>query len=71
MTLPPDYKALAKRLSDTLMTVAPLGGSECFIRVGNEYYADPEFFTARILELREAVHKARVQAAVHAKNGVQ
>lgn len=43
----PDYKALCKRLSDALLKVRPLGGSEMFIRVGSgedeNFIADPDY----------------------------
>lgn len=58
----PDYKALAKRLSDALLMVAPLGGSECFTRVGDDYYADPEWFARRIVENQERLHNAMTRA---------
>ena len=60
------YRALAKRLSDVLLTVAPLGGSECFMRVGDEFFAEPEFFKQRIAELHSSRHEA-LQRAIRAE----
>ena len=58
-------RTLAKRLSDALLTVAPLGGSECFIRSGDDYYADPEWFKHRIADLHARAHEGMKQS-VHA-----
>lgn len=44
----PDYKALCKRLSDALLKIRPLGGSEIFIKVGEDYFADPNYCGALI-----------------------
>lgn len=33
----------AKRLSDALLKVRPLGGSEMFVKRNNKYYADPDY----------------------------
>lgn len=55
----PDYKALARRLSDALLKVRPLGGSELFIRVGNEFFADPDVCGAEIEQLRDKLNQAR------------
>lgn len=45
-------RGVARRLSDALLKVRPLGGSELFMRVGEEYYADPTFCGAEIDRLR-------------------
>jgi hypothetical protein len=66
----PDYKALAKRLSDTLLKLAPLGGSECFIRIGDDYFADPEWFKGRITDHQRILHEARREAALARKSSV-
>ncbi len=54
---------LAKRLSNALLTVRPLGGSELFIRSGEgaseDYYADPVYLTQCIKQDHEALHEAR------------
>jgi hypothetical protein len=41
-------RAFIKQLSDTLLTLRPLGGSECFVQRFGAYYADPEYFKAQI-----------------------
>lgn len=33
----------AKRLSDALLKIRPLGGSELFVKRNGEYYADPDY----------------------------
>ncbi|MGW9332762.1 hypothetical protein [Bosea sp. NPDC055594] len=50
---------LARKLSDALLTVRPLGGSELFMRVGDEFYADPVVCAAEIAKLRSDLHEAR------------
>jgi hypothetical protein len=55
-------RELAKKLSDTLLKVAPLGGSECFVRVGEDFYADTEFFSQRIRENQDRLHEAMKRA---------
>lgn len=58
----PDYKALAKRLSNALLKVRPLGGSELFIRFGEEeFYADPDYCGKAIDKLREDLHNERIE----------
>lgn len=49
---------LAKELSDALLTVRPLGGSELFIQRGGKYYADPVFCAAAITDLHASRHRA-------------
>lgn len=51
--------ALLRRMSDALLEVRPLGGSELFMRVGEEFYADPCACTAEIRRLRSDLHEAR------------
>ena len=51
-------EALAKQLSDALLTVRPLGGSELFIKRNGKYYADPEYLKAAIKVDSESRHKA-------------
>lgn len=53
------YYSLSHRLSRALLGVRPLGGSELFIKVGEEYFADPDFCGRAITALREALHSAR------------
>jgi hypothetical protein len=50
--------ALAKQLSDALLTVRPLGGSELFIKRAGDYYADPEYMKAAIKEDRDSRYNA-------------
>lgn len=42
----------AKRLSDALLKIRPLGGSELFVKRNDQYYADPDFCGRMIEELR-------------------
>lgn len=56
-------RGIAKELSDTLLTIAPLGGSECFRRTGDDYFADPKYFRVRIQHEKQALHKARCEIA--------
>lgn len=55
---------IARQLSDALLKVRPLGGSELFMRVGEEFYADPVVCGREIEELRRALHNARVETAL-------
>jgi hypothetical protein len=64
----PDFHALARRLSDALLKVRPLGGSEMVIRVGDEYFADPEYCGQLITEHREREHKALMDASALRKS---
>jgi hypothetical protein len=41
----------AKRLSDALLKVRPLGGSELFVKRNNQYYADPDYCGRLVEEL--------------------
>lgn len=59
----PDYKTLAKRLSTALLKVRPLGGSELFIKVGDEYLADPDYCGAVIDQMRQELHETRIAIA--------
>lgn len=52
-------RKLARQLSDALITVRPLGGSELFKKHGDEYFADPEFCAAAIQQQRDALHEAK------------
>lgn len=54
-----EARALAKKLSDALVTVRPLGGSELFMRVGEEFFADPIVCTAEIERLRADLHETK------------
>jgi hypothetical protein len=50
----------AKLMSDALLELRPLGGSEMFTRVGEEFYADPDYCTRLIREMRQELHELRV-----------
>lgn len=50
---------LARKLSDALLTVCPLGGSDLFMRVGEDFYADPSVCSAEIAKLRSDLHEAK------------
>lgn len=52
-------RSVAKRLSDALLTLRPLGGSEMFVRFGEDFYVDPDYCKTIISELRAEVHEAR------------
>lgn len=52
-------EAVARKLSDALLTVRPLGGSELFMRVGEDFYADPVVCAAEIKKLRDDLHNAK------------
>jgi hypothetical protein len=45
----------AKRLSEALLKVRPLGGSELFVKRNNQYYADPDYCGRMIEELRTSL----------------
>ena len=57
-------RAHAKKLSDALLKVRPLGGSELFVRVGEDFYADPEFCGNAIVSLLSDRHEA-LKAQAH------
>lgn len=48
-----DLTALARRLSDALIKVRPLGGSELFTQADGDFYADPDYCGRLIDEGRE------------------
>jgi hypothetical protein len=57
--------AFIKQLSDALLTVRPLGGSELFVNRFGAYYADPVYCQTMILKLRTDLndaHKEKVRA---------
>jgi hypothetical protein len=56
-------KEHAKRMSDALISVRPLGGSELFVQVDGEFYADPDWCGAAIKKLRDDLHEARIEIA--------
>lgn len=55
-------RLLARRLSDALLTVRPLGGSEMFIKVGDDFYADPDYCARLIAEQNDRLHEAKKEA---------
>lgn len=52
-------RQFTKSLSDTLLGLRPLGGSECFMRVGEDYYADYRYFGRVIEEQRNSLDELR------------
>lgn len=50
----------AKLLSNALLKIRPLGGSELFVKRNGDYYADPEYCGRLIEEMRDALHQARI-----------
>lgn len=56
-----DYKALARRLSDALLNVRPLGGSEMFAKVGDEFYADPEYCAELLQGHRDTERETKLE----------
>jgi hypothetical protein len=59
-------RAHAKAMSDALLKVRPLGGSELFVRVGETFYADPKFCGDAIEKMQTDLHEAR-KAVVRAR----
>lgn len=47
----------AKRLSDALLKIRPLGGSELFVKRNGQYYADPDYCGAAIEEAHNSRHE--------------
>jgi hypothetical protein len=62
-------RMLAKSLSDALLTIRPLGGSEMFRMYCGAYYADPSTCKAMIAQLHDDLHEAR-KAVVRARKNV-
>lgn len=56
-------RLLARRLSDALLTVRPLGGSELFMRLGDEFWADPDVCASEIKRLRDDAIEAKLSKA--------
>lgn len=50
---------LLRKMSDALLEVRPLGGSEMFKRFGEGFYADPAICTSEIRRLRSELHEAK------------
>lgn len=53
-----DLRSRIKRLSDALLTVRPLGGSELFVRWGDAFHADPDYCKGLIEHLHLTKHEA-------------
>jgi hypothetical protein len=51
-----------KELSDALLKVRPLGGSELFVKRFGTYFADPKYCGAAIEEMSKRLYEARVDA---------
>ncbi|MES2030894.1 MAG: hypothetical protein V4477_17065 [Pseudomonadota bacterium] len=69
-----DMLAFMKELSDALISVRPLGGSELFVKRFGEYFADPAYCKAVIQVNHERYHEAmkqniRLQREISASNG--
>lgn len=56
---PDPVEVHARAMSDALLKVRPLGGSELFTRIGDEYFADAAFCGAEIDRLRTELHNER------------
>lgn len=56
-------KALAKRLSNTLLKLRPLGGSELFMQACGDNFADPNTLSQMIADDRQSLHDARCKVA--------
>lgn len=59
----------ARAMSNALLKIRPLGGSEMFVRVDSEFYADAVFCGQLIEQLRRDLHEARVEIATLRKAG--
>lgn len=55
------YRRLARELSEALIKVRPLGGSELFIQRDGQYYADPIYCGAAIESSNRSRHEAMVE----------
>jgi hypothetical protein len=54
-----DVVELLKRMSDALLNIRPLGGSEMFMAYGDGFIADPEYCERLIVETRQQLHEDR------------
>lgn len=57
----------AQAASKALLKVRPLGGSELFTRVGEQYLADPAYCGNEITSIRGQLHFAKLAAALGGK----
>lgn len=51
----------AKRLSDSLLKIRPLGGSELFVKRNGEYYADPDYCGTAIEDSHKRYHETMME----------
>jgi hypothetical protein len=58
---------IVKELSDALLKVRPLGGSELFIKFEYRYIADPKYCGDMIDKLRLDLHEAYLELARNRK----
>jgi hypothetical protein len=56
------HLAFMKELSDALLKVRPLGGSELFVKRFGNYFADPAYCGAAIEDLHRRLHEANKDA---------
>lgn len=63
-----DGWAFAKQLSDALLKVRPLGGSELFVKRNGQYYADPDYCGGFIERSHAEFHKTMKRAITAEKN---
>lgn len=61
-------RQLAKSLSNALLKVRPLGGSELFIYTCGDYYADPQYCGRLIDELRNENIELRKAAVLERRS---
>lgn len=64
-----DGWAFAKELSDVLLLVRPLGGSELFVRRNGQFYADP-FYCGQLLDQLKSDHLQSVKDRVRAQRRI-
>jgi hypothetical protein len=57
------HTAFMKELSDALLKVRPLGGSELFVKRFGSYYADPKYCGAAIEEAHKSRHETMCENA--------
>lgn len=60
MSIAPEVRNFIKELSDALLKVRPLGGSEMFVHRFGNYYADPNYCGAMIENLTKRLHESRM-----------
>jgi hypothetical protein len=55
------HLAFMKELSDALLKVRPLGGSELFVKRFGNYFADPAYCGAAIEQMSKDLHQAKIE----------